>query len=234
MTVLSVSPALECCLRGPILVFLRAQHIFFDMYVFAHRQWRWTIVIRKGMSIKVLTSASHAFTFLLFGCVHLFGDDPPTHHCGIFVGMVEALTSVDIILRYTNNARVVWMWTWGISLTSAISFCSVYSTRGYTLFLPLFVCCVVGPWPCVMFLLADATRLSRLSIMTHSILGFLYPRIRFSHIYLLTFLYWFLFNIICLFTSFVFQSMTSSIVIDIICRQRHTGKSSNPFFCVHW
>ena len=106
------------------------------------------------MSIKVLTSASHAFTFLLFGCVHLFGDDPPTHHCGIFVGMVEALTSVDIIqvLRYTqaHNARVVWMWTWGISLPSAISFCSVYSTRGYTLFLPLFVCCVIresaGAW----------------------------------------------------------------------------------------
>ena len=75
MTVLSVSPALECCLRGHILVFLRAQHIYFDMYVFAHRQWRWTIVIRKGtwMSIKVLTSASHAFIFLLFGLgFHLF------------------------------------------------------------------------------------------------------------------------------------------------------------------
>ena len=38
------------------------------------------------------------------------------------VGMVEALTSVEIILRYTHNARVVWIWTWGIALTSAISF----------------------------------------------------------------------------------------------------------------
>ena len=47
------------------------------------------------------------------GVSSLFGDDPPTH-CGIFAGMVEALTSDEIILRHTHNARVVWIWTGGL------------------------------------------------------------------------------------------------------------------------
>ena len=44
----------------------------------------------------MLTSAGHALILLLFGWgvfISLFGDDAPSH-CGIFVGMVEALTSV--------------------------------------------------------------------------------------------------------------------------------------------
>ena len=53
------------------------------------------------------------FSFFTGVGFHLFGDNLPTH-CGIFAGMVEALTGVDIILRYTHNARVVWIWTGGL------------------------------------------------------------------------------------------------------------------------
>ena len=88
-------------------------------------------------SIKALTSARHTLIFLLFrvGGFHLFwGMDDPLSHCGIFVGMVETLTSVEIILRYTHNARLVWIWTWGIALTSAFPFVQ-FMQREDTLFL---------------------------------------------------------------------------------------------------
>ena len=143
--------SLECCLRVPILVFLPAQHIFFDMYVFAHRQWRWTIVIRKGVSIKVLTGVSHAFIFLLLGCgvSSLWGrsSNPLWYICRDGWSDDERR---DHSATYSQCSGCVDM-DRGIALTSAISFCSIYSTRGYTLFFlfkphnkqNVFVCCVV-------------------------------------------------------------------------------------------
>ena len=131
-------------------------------------------------SIKALTSARHALIFLLFrvGGFHLFwGMDDPLSHCGIFVGMVETLTSVEIILRYTHNARVAWIWTWGIALTGAFPFV-LFMQRGYTVLV-----CFVWFGPCAMFLLAVASGLgngSRLSIIT---IGSLHPhRILFNPI----------------------------------------------------
>ena len=88
--------------------------------------------------------------------------DDPLSHCGIFVGMVETLTSVEIILRYTHNARVAWLRTWGIAPTGAFPFV-LFMQRGYTVLV-----CFVWFGPCAMFLLAVASGLpngSRLSIM---------------------------------------------------------------------
>ena len=123
------------------------------------------------------------FSFFTSGGVSSLLWDDPASHCGIFVRIVEALTSVKIILRYTHNARIVWMWTYGIALTSAISYCSIYAARGYTHFFCLL--CVSD------HVLADAKRTTEwikiLDHGTHTTVGSLHPhRILSKHIFAYT------------------------------------------------
>ena len=83
------------------------------------------------------------FSFFTGVGFHLFGDNPPTH-CGIFVGMVEALTSVEIILRYTHN--MLGLCGYGLGdFSDECNFLLFYlcNERIYTVFAIFFVCCVV-------------------------------------------------------------------------------------------
>ena len=138
--------------------------------------------------------------------------DGPASHCGIFVRIVEALTSIKIILRYTHNARIVWMWTYGIALTSAISFCSInaVSERIYT----FFVCCVFRTMCDVLLADGKGPQNDQDSRSWHTHYHWFSASPLYAiQAYILAYIYnGLLYDNICLLSSFVFRPMT--LVID--------------------
>ena len=163
-----------------------------DLHIDSDGRAGWTVVIRKGMSIKVLTSASHALIFG-WGVSSFLEDD-----CGIFVGMVEALTSVEIILRYTHNARFVWDGLWGLLWRVKFLFVLYMQRKKIHCFCQFFcLLCGLDHVRCSSFyLLMPVNYQDSRSWHTLSLVLCIpiYVLALSKHIYLLTFFYGFLFG----------------------------------------